>query len=93
MRTFVKVATGTSDEMKRFGGRCNVCLRIDAHDSPSMRREAKTIEFLIDKCTDGALIKLKTLIETYSARVDVSHGSNASPIQIRESSFVKASSS
>lgn len=36
-----------------------------------MQKNPTPAEFLIKKCTNGVLIKLKTLTETYSVRVDV----------------------
>jgi hypothetical protein len=37
-----------------------------------MPKETKPAEFLIEKCTNGVLIKLKNLTEMYSARFKVS---------------------
>jgi hypothetical protein len=45
---------------------------MDAHDLLSMQKGVTPAESLTEKCTNGVLRKLKTLTETYSARVDVS---------------------
>ena len=37
-----------------------------------MPKETKPAEFLIEKCTNGVLIKLKNLTEMYSERFEVS---------------------
>jgi hypothetical protein len=52
--------------------RADILLLNTAHELPSIQKREKRQKFLMKKCTNGVLIKLKTLTETYSARVDVS---------------------
>lgn len=43
-----------------------------------MQKEAKSVQFLIRKCTNSVLIKLKNLTERYSVRFGVSRGDRIS---------------
>jgi hypothetical protein len=45
---------------------------MNAHDLPSMQKDAKPAEFLMGKCTDGVLKKRKNLPKMFSARFGVS---------------------